>query len=164
VTETAGALRVELQVASSQTDIPGAADLAAWARLAAGNRSGTGSSLLIRIVDEDEGRSLNRTYRGRDKATNVLSFPFEPPPGMPAGAVEEHLGDLVICAPVVCREAAEQHKTQEAHWAHLVVHGTLHLLGYDHQNDAEAAEMETREQAILQRLGFPDPYATDRNA
>lgn len=158
------AIQVAIQVATLQEDLPDAADLTAWARIAADNQVAGGSSLLIRIVDEDEGRSLNRTYRGLDKATNVLSFPFEPPPGMPAGAVEPHLGDLVICAPVVRREAAGQHKAEQAHWAHLVVHGTLHLLGYDHQTDAEAAEMETREQEILQRLGFPDPYATGRNS
>jgi probable rRNA maturation factor len=110
--------------------------------------------VVIRIVDEAESRQLNRDYRGKDRPTNVLSFPFEGPEHLPM----ESLGDLVICAPVVEREAAEQGKSLEAHWAHMVVHGVLHLRGYDHLDDAEAEEMEGREVVILAALGYPDPY------
>ena len=110
--------------------------------------------LVIRIVDEAESRVLNHQYRGKDKPTNVLSFPFEAPPGVPC----DQLGDLVICAPVVEREALEQNKALEAHWAHMVVHGVLHLMGYDHQNGEQAERMENFEIEILARLDFPDPY------
>ena len=109
---------------------------------------------MIRVVDEAEGRELNRRYRGMDKATNVLSFPFQ----APAGIDSQHLGDLVICAPVVEREAREQRKSLRDHCAHLVVHGVLHLRGYDHQDEREAEEMEALERRILQQLGIADPY------
>ena len=110
--------------------------------------------LVIRIVDEPESQQLNKTYRGKDRPTNVLSFPFDAPPevGSPL------LGDLVICAPVVIKESQQQGKTELAHWAHMVVHGVLHLQGYDHQTDTEAEQMEGLERSILQRLHFPDPY------
>jgi probable rRNA maturation factor len=110
--------------------------------------------LTIRITDEAESRELNNEYRGKDYPTNVLSFPFEAPPEVPIPL----LGDLVICAPVVFREASEQGKTAEAHWAHMVIHGCLHLLGYDHINDDEAEEMENIERHIMANLGFADPY------
>ena len=113
------------------------------------------AEVAIRIVDTDEGRSLNLTYRGKDYATNVLSFPAELPPGLHLPL----LGDLAICAPVVAREAAEQHKHPRDHWAHLTVHGTLHLLGYDHLVEAEAEAMEALETRILAGLGIADPYA-----
>lgn len=108
----------------------------------------------IRVVGEAEGADLNSTYRNKPHATNVLSFPaeFDLPDPLPL------LGDLAICAPVVKREANEQHKTETAHWAHMVVHGTLHLLGYDHIDNKEAEQMEALETAILDRLGFPSPY------
>ncbi len=130
-------------------------DIRRWvqATLAAEGRA-AGAELTVRIVGEAEITDLNRRYRGKDRPTNVLSFPFEAPPGVPV----ELLGDLVIAAPVVRREAAEQGKPEIAHWAHLVVHGTLHLLGHDHQTDAEAEAMEAREVAILATLGYPDPY------
>ncbi len=105
-------------------------------------------------MDESEGRELNQQYRGKDYATNVLSFPFEAPPGVDLGL----LGDLVICAGVVEREAREQNKSREAHWAHLVIHGMLHLQGYDHQEPDEAETMENLEVHLLAELGFPDPY------
>ena len=143
---------IELQIASNAAGLPDADELEAWA--AAARLDGSDASIVIRIVDEAESRQLNRDYRGRDKPTNVLSFPFEPPPGVP----EAHLGDLVICAPVVLAEAREQNKSTEAHWAHMVVHGVLHLQGYDHQNSAEAEEMESLERRILAGLGYPDPY------
>lgn len=110
--------------------------------------------LTIRMVDETEARYLNETWRGHSYPTNVLSFPFESPPGVRVPL----LGDLVICVPVVVREANEQQKSLSAHWAHLVIHGTLHLLGYDHLDDAQAQLMETLEIHILHSLGYPNPY------
>lgn len=115
-------------------------------------------TLAIRLVDEDEGRTLNHDYRQRDYATNVLSFPAEVPDIVLASLPEHPLGDLVICAAVVAREAQEQGKTASAHWAHMVVHGSLHLLGFDHIDDADADTMETLEIQILAELGFDDPY------
>lgn len=115
--------------------------------------------MVIRIVDEVESQQLNNDYRGKDKPTNVLSFPFEAPPAIPV----EYLGDLVVCAPVVEREAEEQNKALNDHWAHMIVHGVLHLMGYDHQNESEADEMEGLEIETLARLGIPDPYE-DRTA
>jgi probable rRNA maturation factor len=116
-----------------------------------------GAVVSLRIVDADEGRALNAQWRGRDAPTNVLSFPADLPDevGLPL------LGDLVLCAPVVQREAAEQGKAEEDHWAHLVVHGVLHLLGMDHQADAEAEAMEALEREILASLGIADPYAAE---
>lgn len=113
-----------------------------------------GRSLLLRYVDAEESRALNRTYRGRDKPTNVLSFPFELPPGVD----DSHLGDLVICVPVVEAEAEAQGKSIEAHHAHMVVHGLLHLQGHDHESDDEAARMESLEIEILRQLGYDNPY------
>ena len=110
--------------------------------------------LTIRVVDEEESQSLNSQYRGKDNPTNVLSFPFE----APAEIELDLLGDLVICAPVVGKEATEQSKEEIAHWAHMVIHGTLHLQGYDHIEDEEAEAMEALEVKILSALGFPDPY------
>lgn len=144
---------LEVQRASESRRAPTKAKLRAYAEAAlAGRREDAG--LVIRIVDEPESQALNRQYRGIDKPTNVLSFPFEAPPQVRS----RHIGDLVICAPVVEREAAEQGKPLEAHWAHMVVHGVLHLLGYDHETDADAETMEGLEIAILGRLGFPNPY------
>ena len=125
--------------------------------------------LTIRITEETEIAGLNQRYRGRSGPTNILSFPFEPPPGIdptePAFAgVSALLGDLVICAPLVQREALEQDKTLTAHWAHLIVHGTLHLLGFDHLTTAEAASMEALEIRILGALGFPSPYEVNDDA
>jgi len=144
---------VEVQRASKSKKIPTKTNLARYLEAALDGRHGD-AKLVIRIVDEPESRALNRQYRGIDKPTNVLSFPFEAPPHVPS----KHIGDLVICAPVVEREAAEQGKALDAHWAHMVVHGVLHLLGYDHQTDADAETMEGLEIAILGRLGFPNPY------
>lgn len=114
----------------------------------------TEPSLAIRLVDEDESQALNHQYRHKNAPTNVLSFPCDLPPEVEL----DLLGDLVICAPVVAREAQEQGKSAEAHWAHMVVHGCLHLLGFDHIEDAEARVMENLETAILQALDFPPPY------
>ncbi|MDA0127016.1 rRNA maturation RNase YbeY [Vibrio sp. MarTm2] len=116
------------------------------------------AELTIRIVDEEESHQLNHEYRGKDKPTNVLSFPFEVPPGIEMNL----LGDLVICKQVVEREAQEQNKPLLAHWAHMVVHGSLHLLGYDHIEDDEAEEMESLETEIMQEMGFEDPYLAEK--
>lgn len=113
------------------------------------------AALSIRVVDASEGRALNRDYRHKDYATNVLSFPVE----LPEGVAVDWLGDLVLCAPVVAQEASEQGKTLRAHYAHLVVHGVLHLLGFDHENERDAERMEAEERRILARLGIADPYA-----
>jgi len=144
---------LEVQRASNSTKVPTKSELQNYAEAGIGSRRAD-AKLVIRIVDESESQALNRQYRGIDKSTNVLSFPFEAPPHVPS----KHIGDLVICAPVVEREAAEQGKALDAHWAHMVVHGVLHLLGYDHQTDADAETMEGLEIAILGRLGFPNPY------
>jgi len=153
-TERAPQLELEVQYACNRAGLPGQQDFRAWT-LAALQPCQDPVGLVIRVVDEAEGRELNARYRGPDKATNVLSFPFQ----APAGIESHHLGDLVICAPVVKREALEQRKPVRAHWAHMVVHGVLHLRGYDHQDEAEAEEMEALERRILQQLGIADPYA-----
>ncbi|QIA62722.1 rRNA maturation RNase YbeY [Vibrio astriarenae] len=118
------------------------------------------AEVTIRIVDEQESHQLNHEYRGKDKPTNVLSFPFETPPGIEL----DLLGDLIICRQVVEREAQEQNKPLNAHWAHMVVHGSLHLLGYDHIEDDEADEMESLETEIMQKLGFEDPYIAEKES
>jgi len=146
-------LSVEMQ-RRVRTWAPPRADIAAWASTALGRRA-AGRELAIRVVGPKESRRLNARYRGRDKATNVLSFPAAE---LPAGADQLPLGDLVICPDVLRTEAREQRKTLRAHWAHLVVHGTLHLIGYDHTQPDEASRMERREISILRRLGFPNPY------
>ena len=158
---------VEVQYVSKHTDLPKKAMLIHWvnAVLQSQNASGSPSSLkqrrkkrrvelTIRIVDEAEAQQLNETWRHRPYPTNVLSFPLESSPDLPIPL----LGDLVICAPVVAREAKEQQKSLEAHWAHLVIHGTLHLLGYDHLEESQAQVMETLEINILKNLGYPNPY------
>ena len=131
---------------------PSIDDLQNWAELAMCD--GRDAEVSIRIVDEAESQALNRDYRGKDRPTNVLSFPMELPEefNMPM------LGDLVICAPVVEREAREQHKSLREHWAHMVIHGMLHLQGYDHINDEQASEMESLEISLLHQLGFANPY------
>lgn len=130
--------------------IPAAASIRAWAEKA---REGATGELLIRIVDIEESATLNRQYRGKDGPTNVLSFGYGGSP-----LEKTMLGDVVICAPVVAREAVAQHIEPRNHWAHLVVHGILHLRGYDHGRQQEAALMESIESVIIKSLGFPDPY------
>lgn len=154
-------IELDLQRAS-EAQAPDDAAFRRWCELALRLRSGD-SELTIRLVDEPEGRDLNRTYRQRDYATNVLSFPADLPEGPDGQPLLDIplLGDLVICVPVVDREAAEQGKAPEAHWAHIVIHGCLHLLGYDHIDDDEAEEMEDLERRLLAELGHPDPYADD---
>ncbi len=141
--------------------IPGRDVLRRWAE-AALRRAGVEADareLTVRIVGEAESRELNAAWRGKDRPTNVLAFPGGDP-GLP-GEVDYPLGDLVVCAPVVAREAVEQGKTAESHWCHMIVHGTLHLAGYDHQTPDEAARMEGLEREILAELGHPDPYRED---
>ncbi|BFI96747.1 MAG: rRNA maturation RNase YbeY [Rhodanobacter sp.] len=136
--------------------IPSPASFRRWVEAALrGAKRRKATELSIRIVGADEGRTLNRDYRGKDYATNVLSFEAELPPDLKLPLV----GDMVVCAPVVAREAAEQGKHARDHWAHLTVHGTLHLLGYDHVVAAEAETMEALETRILAGLGIADPYA-----
>ncbi|MDE2449977.1 MAG: rRNA maturation RNase YbeY [Gammaproteobacteria bacterium] len=133
---------------------PRARDMANWAGMAIGRRA-AGGEIAVRVVGSAESRRLNARYRGKDKPTNVLSFPPAP---MPDRVHARPLGDLVICAQVVRSEAREQRKPLEAHWAHLVVHGALHLIGYDHEREADAKRMERREIAVLRRLGYANPY------
>jgi probable rRNA maturation factor len=136
--------------------LPSALSFRRWVDAAlAGAKRRKSTELAIRIVSTREGRRLNRDYRGKDYATNVLSFPAEWPKGVSLPLI----GDLAICAPVVAREAAEQGKSANHHWAHMTVHGVLHLLGYDHLEDAEAEAMEALETRILAKLGISDPYA-----
>lgn len=145
-------LDLTVQYACHAPDLPLRPQLRRWARAALAG----GGEVTLRFVDAEEGRCLNRDYRGKDYPTNVLSFPY---------ATEPRLhGDLVLCAAVVRREAAEQGKTPEAHFAHLVVHGILHLQGWDHEDEADAQAMEAREREILAQLGYPDPYASERHA
>ena len=152
-------IELDLQLATEASELPSEQQLRDWCALALRQRSND-SELTIRIVDVEEGRELNLQWRGKDYATNVLSFPAEVPDGLLDIPL---LGDLVICAAVVEREAAEQGKSREAHWAHLVIHGCLHLLGYDHIEDEEAEEMEGLERQLLAELGYPDPYAADED-
>jgi probable rRNA maturation factor len=145
--------RIDVQYAISADGIPAQDKVRHWVECALEGRR-PAAELAVRIVDEAEITALNRRYRGKDGATNVLSFPFDAMPGVET----EQLGDIVICAPVVAAEAVTQGKPLEAHWAHIVIHGVLHLLGHDHHRDAEAQEMEALEVRLLASLGFPDPY------
>ena len=156
---TKGPIRLDVAVsyAAPRAGLPAAVSFRKWVAAALDGRIRE-ADLAIRIVGTKEGRALNRHYRGKDYATNVLSFPAERPPGLPKNAKFPLLGDLVICAPVVAREAAEQRKPLSAHYAHLTVHGALHLLGWDHQDAREAECMEQLERDILAALGIDDPY------
>jgi probable rRNA maturation factor len=146
------AIDLDLQLAGEWDGLPAHEDFERWVTAALGSRDD--AELTVRVVGREESHELNRTYRGRDSETNVLSFPAD----LPEGIELSLLGDIVICAPLVADEARQQGKTLGDHWAHLVVHGVLHLLGYDHQDDAEAAEMESLEISMLASLGIADPY------
>ena len=134
--------------------IPSPSELELWANAVLDYEGLDEQEVTIRFTDEAESQSLNHEYRGKDKPTNVLSFPFEAPPGIEINL----LGDLVICAPVISREAEEQQKAVSDHYAHMTVHGLLHLMGYDHIDDVEAEIMESKEIEILAQLGIDDPY------
>ncbi len=146
---------VDVQYAVETDGVPTVEDIRRWAT-AALLPANAQAELTVRIVDANEGATLNRDYRGKDGATNVLAFPA----GLPADAGVELLGDVVICAPVVAAQAAARGKTAAAHWAHLVVHGILHLQGFNHLEETQAARMETQEVDILGRLGYSNPYET----
>jgi len=153
-----GKMIIDLQIACEQeTGLPTAEQIEQWATAAVQPQSDE-VEMTVRIVDEAESHELNLNYRGKDRPTNVLSFPFECPDEVELPL----LGDLVICRQVVEREAQEQDKPVMAHWAHMVVHGSLHLLGYDHIEDDEAEEMESLETQIMTELGFADPYLSEK--
>jgi probable rRNA maturation factor len=150
---TSKRLNLSVQYACNTSDLPLRPQLRRWARAALDVDGKRGGQITVRLVDADEGRELNRAWRGKDYATNVLSFPYEQEPIL--------CGDLVICPAVVEREAGEQNKSCDAHYAHLVVHGVLHLQGYDHETgNKEAQLMEDKERLILAALGYADPYLT----
>ncbi|KND82517.1 rRNA maturation RNase YbeY [Aggregatibacter actinomycetemcomitans] len=153
-----GKMIIDLQIASAdENGLPTAEQIEQWATAAVQPQSDE-VEMTVRIVDEMESHALNLNYRGKDRPTNVLSFPFECPDEVELPL----LGDLVICRQVVEREAQEQEKPLMAHWAHMVVHGSLHLLGYDHIEDDEAEEMESLETQIMIGLGFVDPYLSEK--
>ena len=153
-----GKMIIDLQIACEQeTGLPTAEQIEQWATATVQPQSDE-VEMTVRIVDEAESHALNLNYRGKDRPTNVLSFPFECPDEVELPL----LGDLVICRQVVEREAQEQDKPVIAHWAHMVVHGSLHLLGYDHIEDDEAEEMESLETQIMTGLGFADPYLSEK--
>ena len=147
----------EIQRASKSANIPDDDQFQLWIN-AIPVRQDTRFVMSIRIVEEPEARRFNREYRNKDYATNVLSFPVELPEGLPADIRQTQLGDLLICAPVVVREALQRKRPETNHWAHLTVHGILHLLGYDHEREEEATVMESLEKEILNKLGISDPY------
>ncbi len=144
-----------LQFASESSCIPGEKELIKWIQIISQLTEIKQKNITIRMVDEAESQALNKQFRGKDRPTNVLSFPSE----VPRDIEPDYLGDVVICVPVVEQEARDQNKVLNAHWAHMLVHGLLHLKGYDHLDTLEAEEMETRERQILQAMGFPDPYS-----
>ena len=147
-------LEVDLQVACDpQPGLPSEQQLRDWASAALTNRRDQ-AELTIRLVDEQESQALNRDYRGKDAPTNVLSFPMQ----VPAEVGINLLGDLAVCASVIAEEAEQQRKTLDAHWAHMIIHGVLHLQGYDHSVDEQAAEMEALEIKLLQHRGYAEPY------
>jgi len=153
-----GKMIIDLQIAcEEESGLPTAEQIEQWATAAVQPQSNE-VEMTVRIVDEAESHALNLNYRGKDRPTNVLSFPFECPDEVELPL----LGDLVICRQVVEREAQEQDKPLMAHWAHMVVHGSLHLLGYDHIEDDEAEEMESLETQIMTELGFADPYLSEK--
>ena len=158
---TTVAVTADVQVACDDSEIPADALIETWIAAAVkGSARDTRDNVevAVRIVDADEIRTLNRLYRDKDSPTNVLSFPAGDIEGLPPGA-PQLLGDVVVCASVVACEAAEQGKSHSDHWAHMIVHGTLHLLGLDHENEAEAIAMEALETQILASQNVTDPYA-----
>lgn len=151
-------VKLTLQLASAEPSAPSAEQLLRWAQAALGSTlepTPGPAAITIRVADEAEMQALNKAWRKIDAPTNALAFPLSGGAGAPSGLA----GDVVACAPVVKREAAAQGKTLAAHWAHVIIHGVLHLMGYDHVKEQDAIAMEAKEIAILKNLGFPDPYA-----
>lgn len=146
-------IKITIQALTSNTFIPSRYFLQRWVNKALSKQVGT-NAVNIRLVSKKESAALNSTYRHKNDPTNILSFPFEPPPGVSSA----FLGDLVICAPLVNQQAKQQAKTPLTHWAHLVIHGCLHLIGYDHVHDKDATKMETLEIQLLEDLGYENPY------
>lgn len=158
-------LLIDVQIACDDPDVPDSGEIETWiARAVAGSGKAVANDteLSVRLVDTEEIRALNRDYRHKDSATNVLSFPAGMIEGLPADAARV-LGDIVVCATIVNEEAAQQMKAVADHWAHMLIHGTLHLLGYDHETDGEALEMERLETRILTENGLADPYSGSGN-
>jgi len=151
-------LDIQMAVNEDEVEPPSTQQMQRWVELALNNTAVAdriqSAELTIRIVDEAEITELNQQYRKKDGPTNVLSFPFESDIELEIPL----LGDLVICASIVAKEAKQQQKSLQAHWAHMIIHGTLHLLGYDHITESEASEMESMEIDLLQQLGFSNPY------
>lgn len=145
-------LSLAVQYATKPENAPTRHQFKKWAQAALEQDA----EITLRLVGAEEGRELNRTYRSKDYATNVLTFPLMHEPLL--------MGDIVLCAPVVEKEAAEQGISVEAHYAHLTVHGVLHMQGYDHENDADAGIMETLESQIVMKLGYADPYLVEKEA
>ncbi len=152
---------INIQLASDNKAIPKRSLMRKWAKNALGRKTES-AEITLRVVDIPEMSDLNSTYRYKKGPTNVLSFPFTVPEGVKIDI--PIFGDIVICADIVNSEAVEQHKLQEAHWAHMIVHGVFHLLGYDHETDREAAIMEALEIDVMQTLGFENPYETGENS
>ena len=153
-------LELDIQWATEELEVPSKPQCYQWINSAMqGDNKNSVNELTVRFVEVEEIQQLNRDYRNMDKPTNVLSFPFEQPPGLiELGEELPYLGDIVICPEIVLREAAEQNKSEIAHWAHMMIHGALHLQGFDHIDDAEAEAMEALEVQILEKLGFANPY------
>lgn len=149
-------LRVNVEYASTVPNLPDRAAIEQWVRAALEGHERNAVEIGVRVVDEEEIAELNRRFRKQSGSTNVLAFPFADPPEVRTNL----LGDIVVCAPLVRREAQAQGKHESAHWAHVVVHGTMHLRGYDHRMPGEADVMESLEKRVLEKLGFPDPYAS----
>jgi probable rRNA maturation factor len=147
-------LQLSVQNEAGRKGVPVARSFETWVRAALAGRRRGASEIAIALIRQPAAREINRRYRGKDYATNILSFPYEPLPNEKTAL----LGDLVICPAVVAREAREQGKLLRNHYAHLTIHGTLHLLGYDHERERDAEAMETIERKVLARLGIPDPY------
>jgi len=150
-------IKIDLQITVKDKSIPDKKDFIKWLNCAAKiiPPPKHKNEICIRIIDEKESANLNKTYRHKPSATNILSFVYQ---AEPAEKDDELLGDLAICAPIIAREAQQQNKELLTHWAHIVIHGYLHLLSYEHQNDQEATKMEQLEVEILQKLGYPNPY------
>lgn len=156
--KSAAMVKLDIQITSQMDYLPSQRCLRIWCN-AALSRYGKTVELTLRIVDADESRLLNRTWRGKDSPTNVLAFPADS--ALKTVLATPLLGDLVICAPIVAKEALSQNKPLAAHWAHIVIHGCLHLLGYDHRDNAQAETMENLERQLLAHLGYPNPYAIE---